>query len=201
MSARLARAGYTAVEVLMAMTVMAIGAAAVMSMQKASVQGNLDARQTDIANSIARTWAERIQRDAMQWTTPGPSHTDLPDNLNAASLLQYGAVSSAGRWFLPTLYLGNAVPTSPGFDMLGRDLPNAQLGTAFFCTHLRVSSLDPTGLYRLDVRVLWPRGIVTALTPGATTNVCDTSVATDDRPDPKRYHAIYLTTAVKANPQ
>jgi hypothetical protein len=183
------------------MTVMAIGAAAVMSMQKASVQGNLDSRQTDVANSVARTWAERVQRDAMQWTTPGPSNTNQPDNMAVAAILKQGAVASNAKWFLPNQYLGNAVPLSPGFDMLGRDLPVDSLGTAIFCAHLRVSTLDQTGLYRLDVRVLWPRGIVTSVTTGATTNACDTSVATSDTPDPKRYHAIYLTTAVKGNPQ
>src|ERR1700736_63654 len=94
--------GYTAVEVLMAMTVMAVGSAAVISMQKASMQGNLDARKTDVANSIARLWVERIKRDAMQWTTPGPaSQVPPPGNLATAAILNAGIVGNAGNWFLP----------------------------------------------------------------------------------------------------
>jgi len=46
----------------MAIVLLSIGAGAVMTMQKASVQGNLDARKADIANSIARTWIDRFQR-------------------------------------------------------------------------------------------------------------------------------------------
>src|SRR5271165_2005192 len=88
------RRGYTAVEVLMAMTVMTIGAAAVMSMQKASVQGNLDARETDVANSIARMWVERLQRDAMQWTQPNNQNPTL-NNFSQAVLL---STPKYGQW-------------------------------------------------------------------------------------------------------
>lgn len=45
--------GYTAIEVMLAITVLMIGSAGVMSMQKASIQGNFDARRLDLANSIA----------------------------------------------------------------------------------------------------------------------------------------------------
>ncbi|HEY8091971.1 MAG TPA: prepilin-type N-terminal cleavage/methylation domain-containing protein, partial [Polyangiaceae bacterium] len=121
-AARRAARGYTAVEVLMAMTVMTIGAAAVISMQKASVQGNLDARKTDVANSIARTWVERLQRDAMQWTLPNSAN---PAGNNIGNALLIGG-NVTGTWFLPTQYMGGTPETmSPGFDILGRDVPAA----------------------------------------------------------------------------
>ena len=128
----------------MAMTVMAIGGAAVMTMQKTSVKGNLDARRTDVANSIARTWVERLQRDA-----------DAVDRPRAAEHRQQHrqAQSSArnerpGNWFLPDGMLGHDVPEtmSPGFDILGRDLPQAQLASADFCVNVRLTWLDTTAL-------------------------------------------------------
>ena len=76
--------GYTAIEVLMAMTVMAIGGAAVITMQKTSVTANLDARRADVANSIARTWVERLRRDGMAWTSPGPESTAQQHRQRAA---------------------------------------------------------------------------------------------------------------------
>jgi hypothetical protein len=194
----------------MAMTVMAIGAAGVISMQKTSMMGTLDARKTDVANAIARTWVERIKRDAMQWTQPGPSNEGtLPGNLATAAVLQYG-VTHHDTWFLPNQYISSTPPMSPGFDILGRDLPAAALAPsvtpaqpgALFCVNVRLAVLPASpDLFRIDVRVLWPRGISIesskALPSGG---VCDPSVATAPAPDPTVYHAIYVTTAVRGNP-
>jgi prepilin-type N-terminal cleavage/methylation domain-containing protein len=185
--------GYTAVEVLMAMTVMAIGAAAVMSMQKASVTGNLDARKTDVANSIARTWVERLERDAMQWTAPGPT-AGSTSNIAVAALIANG-VANAGTWVFPNQYIGSNPPFSPGFDILGRDLAAADLGNAIFCANVRLSWLSTNALIRADVRVLWPRGI----TGAPASNWC--KAVLPDAPDPHMYHSIYVTTALRGNPQ
>jgi prepilin-type N-terminal cleavage/methylation domain-containing protein len=202
--------GYTAVEVMMAITVMAVGSAAVISMQKASIQGNLDARKTDVANSIARLWVERIRRDAMQWTQPGPSFpVQPPGNIATAAILNFGVVNNAGTWFLPNQYLAAIPPVSPGFDILGRDLPLADMtpsttpfvAGALFCTNVRMTWLSPLSsldLIRVDVRVLWPRGVGNAVPAGG---VCANAVATSNAPDPLVFHSIYITTAVRGNPQ
>jgi prepilin-type N-terminal cleavage/methylation domain-containing protein len=184
--------GYTAVEVLMAMTVMVIGAAAVISMMKATLQGDLDARKTDVANGIARTWVERLQRDAMQWTCPSPACST--SNMGNAQLI---ATHVTGKWFFPKDYMGTTSPESmsPGFDILGRDLPSSLLapdtsanGTGWpgadFCVNVRLSWLvaqalpNEPGLIRADVRVLWARGIVAGAPAGGFCN--DTVGALDD---------------------
>jgi hypothetical protein len=214
-SARRTRSGgYTAVEVLMAMTVMFIGAAAVMSMQKATLAGDLDARKTDVANAIARTWIERLQRDAMQWTCPSPACAT--SNMSNALLLN---AHVNGTWFLPSDYTGADPETmSPGFDILGRDLPMKELppstvngwAGAQFCVNVRLSWLVPQalpnepGLIRADVRVLWPRGIVAGIpangfcdaTTAALTDP-DTIVPTGQRPF---FHTVYLTTDLMESP-
>jgi Tfp pilus assembly protein PilV len=207
--------GFTAVEVLMAMSMMFIGAAAVMSMQKASVQGDLDARQTDIANNIARAWVERLERDSLQWTCPGPAC--LSTNNMGNALLLNGAVT--GQWFLPIAYMGKTPESmSPGFDILGRDLPTSQLipstatgwPGAEFCVNVRLSWLVPQalptepGLIRADVRVLWPRGIAggspaTGFCVAGTASLADpeSSAPSTQRPF---FHTIYMTTTLKENP-
>jgi prepilin-type N-terminal cleavage/methylation domain-containing protein len=190
--------GYTAIEVLLAMTMMAIGAAAVMSMQKASLQGNYDARTTDVANSIARLWVERLRQDSMLWTLPNAANPTV-NNLSNALILN----NTTGSWFLPTQYINATPSVSPGFDILGRDVPQASLATApLFCVHVRLTYLiqDATNpqnnMIRADVRVLWPRGIATTATP---VPICNAALATSIAPDPTLYHAIYVTTAIREN--
>jgi prepilin-type N-terminal cleavage/methylation domain-containing protein len=205
--------GYTAIEVLMAMTVMAIGGAAVITMQKTSVTGNLDARKADVANAIARTWVERLQRDAMAWTLPGPD--GIGNNIANARLINEGiaGVGANGQWFLPDAEMG-AVPEtiSPGFDILGRDLPQALLGTADFCVHVRLTYLSQApstqDLIRADVRVVWPIGIVNSDPTFCITTSAkladpntDPAATRDPNADPAApvFHTLYVTTAIKEN--
>jgi hypothetical protein len=195
----------------MAMTVMAIGAAAVISMQKATIQGDLDARTTDLANSIARVWVERLQKDAMKWTLP--SSTDQATNNFANARLLANHINKGGTptWFLPTDYMGGTPETwSPGFDILGRDVTNLATD-AHFCANVRLTWLVPQalpgepGLIRADVRVLWPRDLYNSPIGGSASGFCTTAVATQDNPDlftlgqQPKYHAIYVTTTIKEN--
>jgi prepilin-type N-terminal cleavage/methylation domain-containing protein len=205
--------GYTAVEVLMAMTVMAIGAAAVISMQKATIQGDLDARQTDLANSIARVWVERLQKDAMQWTLPSSADPASNNFSNAKLLANHINAGTAPAWFLPTDYMGGTPETmSPGFDILGRDVAQGKLTTdAHFCANVRLTWLvtqalpGEPGLIRADVRVLWPRDLYNSPIGGTAAGFCTDAVADLDNPDvytlgqQPKYHAIYLTTTIKEN--
>lgn len=204
--------GYTAVEIMMALTVMTIGAAAVMSLQKTSVTGNFDARETDLAASIARTWVDRLHRDAMNWTQPNNTFP-TQSNFNAAKLLSTPAY---GTWALPKYAMTGGTPEtmSYAFDMLGRDIPasNATSSTAnpvVFCVNYRLQwlvapNLAPApggpavepGLIRADVRVLWPRAIWSR--PGG--DWCSTvAPLANPEQDPTNvtYHSIYLTTTIR----
>jgi type II secretory pathway pseudopilin PulG len=187
---------YTVVEVLLSLTVLAIGASAVMSMQKAALQANLDARKTDMANAIARMWLERVRRDAMLWTLPSPANT-TGNNFSSAKLLQY--VGSG--WVLPIAYAGQTPPVSPGFDGLGRDIANVTTTSTpapVYCVNIQETYMatDATNvannLIRVDLRVLWVRGI----NAGAS-NPC--ALATTALPDPGLYQSLYMTTVVRAN--
>ncbi len=196
----------------MAMTVMAIGGAAVITMQKTSVVGNVDARKADVANAIARTWVERLERDAMQWTLPGPEG----GTSNLANALIIANVNAApGKWFLPVQEIGKSgvVETmSPAFDILGRDLPQSALGQADFCVNVRLTWLpqapSPLDLMRAEVRVIWPMGILNSR-PG----FCNTTTASlaDPNSDPSAlrasgadptqpvFHTLYVATTIREN--
>jgi prepilin-type N-terminal cleavage/methylation domain-containing protein len=204
--------GYTVIEVLMAMTVMAIGGAAVITMQKSSVVGNADARRADVANSIGRTWVERLERDSMQWTLPGP---ESAVNNIANALIVANVNTSPGVWFLPTqeMNMSGLVETmSPAFDILGRDLNQSLLSHADFCVNVRLTWLPPTqsaqDLIRADVRVLWPIGIANSL-PGFCNPTTAALLDPNTDPGAKRaagadpnqlvFHTLYVTTTLREN--
>jgi prepilin-type N-terminal cleavage/methylation domain-containing protein len=195
--------GYTVIEILLSLTVLAIGAAAVMSMQKAAVQGNVDARKTDMANSIAREWMDRVRRDSTQWTVSTPaSGADGgggSSNFATASLLNH----VDGKWRLPIDYIGNTPPISPGFDFLGNDIaPQSALTAAVFCVHVKETWLvsNPAApqdnLLRVDLRVVWSRGIDVN---NSVASPCDSTVSAEENPNPLLYQTLYMTTAVREN--
>ncbi len=202
------RRGFTMVEVMMGMSLLAIGAAAVISMQRASIQSNLEARKLDMANSIAREWLERLRRDSTQWTLPNASNAT--SNYASAQLLSTylaaGATGQNAAWSYPSVYLASAaVPdgVSPGFDILGRDLKSTDiLGTtgapskAIFCTNIRLNWLVVNSLMRAEVRVFWLR----LLSSGPNTpDWCSAANVAAVTGDTSHYHFIYAATAIREN--
>ncbi len=192
----------------MAMTVGAIGAAAVMSMQKAAIQGNADARKTDIGAAVARTWTERLQRDAMSWTLPSSANPSGNNLVNTKFLNNVG-----GGWFAPA---SSTDGMSPGFDILGRDLATGDLSppggvqpATVFCVNVRLTWLVTNQLMRAEVRVLWPRGTSSSGTAGyPITDWCTANMSFTGQgytgagdPDPNVFHTLYAATAIRENGQ
>lgn len=66
--ARRARHGDSLLEVMIALAVASIGVVGLASMQGATARSNQDSQETTIAISFAKTWLERIKRDALGWT-------------------------------------------------------------------------------------------------------------------------------------
>ena len=199
--------GYTAVEVMLSMAVLAIGAAGVMSMQKGAIQGNLDARKMDVANSVARSWVERLRRDATTWTLPNESNVSATSNwsTNTTLIAFFGNGTNAGRFTFPTGYPGGAYRDgfSAATDLLGRDVaPSAGANKypgAQFCAQIKVDWLVPNEMLRATVRVYWRRELYAA--PAG--DFCNSNEATGGPDDPNAntiYHFIYTTTAVRRNP-
>jgi hypothetical protein len=217
----------------MALTLFAIGATAVMSMQRASIQGNADARKLDMANSIAREWLERLRRDSALWTQPGPANPKAPSNYNSSScpspmcnswpllISTYLPLPASGTidptaittWSFPDVYLAQApaVPdgVSPGFDILGRDLPEGSLGLATFCVNIRLNWLvTPTvtsgnprgGLVRAEVRVFWPRQLQSAPAANWCSAANSTGGADNVTGQVDTYHFVYAASAIRQNP-
>ena len=137
----------------MAIAVMTAGALAVMALHQVTTFGNMQSRQLSTATQSAQTWVERLQRDAMRWTTGGPTTLLSPVLLaNTQYLRSVPAPGAAPQWFTPSPVL----PTeSWAFDHFGRDtLVQANMR---YCTNIRMQWVYPGQAIRADVRVWYLR--------------------------------------------
>lgn len=188
--------GYTIVELLMALTVLAIGISGIVAMQKITVASNQHAKNLALATHVAQAWQERLAADATQWNHPSPK-LNVSDLDETQWLIN---VDNGGTWFLPA-FVQN-LDFGPGFGALGDVVADANVGQATFCTHIRLTWLYPqtagNGLIRTEVRVFWVREGM-----GGTVNglpVCDPSTdPTAVEANSDRYHFVYQTSAVKQN--
>lgn len=160
------RSGYTLVEVMMAIAIMTAGTVGVFSLQRAAAVGNLEARQMSTATMIARTWLERLKRDALRWTAGSTSAAGV--NLTGTTYLaSVPAPATAPTWFTPVP--PSLLVESYAFDHYGRDVtpPSALIA---YCAQMRLSWVYPGQTIRGDVRVWWHRH-----SSGSDTNVGDAS--------------------------
>lgn len=195
------RRGYTAVEVLVAMTLFAIGAAGVIGMQKASLQGNADARRFDIGTGIANEWIARLRADAMTWTQPNAAVTNNNVGTNTVWLRDaawLGTPLGANTgWLLPRVDATRTSGVSYAFDSLGREVA-ADSDDRFYCVNYRLDWLKPDPnqatlglLMRAEVRVFWPRF--------SQAQPADCKPTTANGADATRFHFLYSATTIRRN--
>lgn len=208
-SARTGRRGYTAVEVMVALTLFAIGAAGMITVQQTAVAANQDARQLDLANSIARTWVERLRRDSAMWTMPNSNNPSAPSNLANAKLLnivnstnnqQWNWIYPDSAYYQPTTRAGTDPDgLSPAFDILGRDLAVSEVLDAYFCVQVRADWLVNDQLMRAEVRVFYPNGRNPSFGRGCDFN--NLSLANWTWPPDYYFNFVYASTAIRKNAQ
>jgi len=88
-----AKAAYTIVEVIIALSVLAVGGMGVIALQKFTVAGALNARGIATATTVANSWLGVAQNEASAWNSAQNTDTaDMPV-VNAALL-------SANNWVL-----------------------------------------------------------------------------------------------------
>lgn len=144
--------GTTVTEVLMAISVLTIGAAGIFSLQKATVVANRQARSLDVANEISRTWLDRLRADSMKWNYPTPANPSTDDLGSDTTWLH--RVDETNAWFRPA----NATLKVYGeHDAFGNDDPSAS-HEGPYCANLRLRWIGTDkNLIRAEVRVYWLR--------------------------------------------
>jgi len=150
-------AGYTIVEVMMALAVLTLGAAGVIAMQKATLIANTNARNLVTANEVAQAWMERLRVDALAWNEPA----GVPDLTSDTAWLS--GVSAGWAVPLRSEIAGRPVG-SPIADVMGAEILGSDPSATAFCTQVKLTrfSLDPSlwalsRMMRVEVRVYWDK--------------------------------------------
>lgn len=149
---RRATAGYTMIEVMMAVGVMTAGAVGIMAMTQAATRGNYEARQMTTASLLAQRWVERLRRDGVQWRR-GATTADPTLLTDTQYLQEVPDPDTAPSWFVPVPAAGSG--ETANFDHYGNDLTT---GVApHYCTNIRLAWLYTGRAIRADVRVWYLR--------------------------------------------
>lgn len=145
------REGYTLVEVMMAIGILTASGVAIIAMQEAVIHGNIEARQLGTATAIARSSAELLRIDALNWTTPAVGSTTF----NATRFLRDVPTAASA---VPTLWqpFGAATAAPERFrDYYGFN--TAVAADMVYCVQSRFAWIFPGTLLRADIRVWWTR--------------------------------------------
>jgi type IV pilus assembly protein PilV len=199
---RAARRAYTVIELVLSLSVLAVGATGVIAMQKVAISSNRHAKDISIASRISEAWADQLAQDGSIWTmtSAGTSTIATTTWLNLAN------TSQTVDWFVPSY---NTLRNfGPGFGALGAPLdPTRNASLIRFCTHLRFAYLhSPTtptagsGVIRAQIRVFWPaEDSAVAIPAAARANLCAVDSATLTS-NIGAFHVIYLTTSIAQAP-
>ena len=189
--------GYTLVELLMSITVLAFGVSGVIAMQRVTLASNRQSKDLAVATRIAEAWADQLAADAMLWSLDSGNNSTR----NRTTWLQLANPSSIVDWFVPPYSASRGF--GPAFGPLGapRD-PGVRPEQAHFCVHLRLAFLKSetlpgpgNGVIRTQVRVFWKRedpGLAAA--PAAS--ICSIDDATF-KANLTGFHVVYVTSAVR----
>jgi prepilin-type N-terminal cleavage/methylation domain-containing protein len=187
--------GYTAVELMMAVSIFGIGVAGIMAMQKVTAVSNAHAKNLAMASHIAEAWLDNLSTEATLWNS-----TNSLSNLSSTLWLRHVGTTqdAAANWFLPdystTLLFG------PAFDALGNPIDTAvNPGAVAFCSHLRLSWLyqpgaDGNGLIRAEVRVFWLRD-----GQRFAGSFCAAGTEPQVNGDANTFHFVQKITAIREN--
>jgi hypothetical protein len=190
-------AAYTAVEILMALAVMAVGVVGIIATEKVTLASNMHAKNLAIATRIGEGWLGMLGAEAALW---GPSVDSAPLLLGRTSWLSQGAATTG--WFRPGYV--DALSFGPAFDALGNPVTDQnQDPNARFCVDLRVSQLTSVntggGMMRAEVRVFWVRDqAILGGSAVAPAHACSFAAVSMDTADNSRlFHFVHLSTAVR----
>lgn len=196
------RLGYTIVEVMMALAVLAIGTTGVVAMQRATLLGNVNARNLATATAIATAWLERLDLDALRWRiNPAGISTITKTSFIALVGDDFPNITGdEGKWVRAPV---NAVlGYSPMADVRGLDT-SKEADTAY-CTHVRLTQLMPN-MIRAEVRVFWLKnkpnqsGLNSGTINGKPLCINDVGVIKAVDTARNRYHFVYMMGALLRN--
>jgi type IV pilus assembly protein PilV len=181
--------GFTIVELMMSLAVLAVGISGIIAMQKLTATTNMHSKSVAIATQVARTWQNHLLLDGTLWRRT--------TSINSTTWLKAAAPNAP--FFRPAFDVNQRI--GGAFDALGNPITDDELARAQFCVHIQVvpiiNLLDASNAtVRATVRVLWPRAqgsIPTSYCPvGGEPETVGNDIV--------NFHSIYQTIAIRVHP-
>jgi type IV pilus assembly protein PilV len=150
--------GFTILEVLIAVLVLAIGFIGILGMQSVAIQTSRASSDIRVATEIAETTMERMQRDAQMWGQTGSPGDWGPGAWLNSALTEAGT----GNFAWPPRPAGTS-GREPAFNGLGLAQQDTTPSPDFtnrnnrFCVDYQTDWLRGATFARITVRVRWPR--------------------------------------------
>ncbi len=169
--------GYTMIEVMMALAILAIGGTGVISLQKASVLSGLNSRNLTAASMVAGGWLEKGKTEAIAWTVNPP--------VPATNPILTMALTNPTTW--------QDIPGGGGSAVDGT--PTA--AGIIYCSQVRGALLGPAATadtMRFEVRTMFARA-------GRTIDAECATMTASLTANPDQFGVIYFTGSVKRNSQ
>jgi type IV pilus assembly protein PilV len=187
------RAGYTLIEVMMAIAIITASSVALLGLQEIVVRGNMDARQMTTATTITRTSLELLRLDALCWTQSYPSAGTVSFGTGCRGFLRDAPIAATAAATAWAPFGRTAAAVEHAYDYQGR--ATATTAEMFYCVESRYAWVYPGQLLRADVRVWWVR-------PGPNTNAaafagCPTQGLTLDTVS---LHSVQGTMTIRYTP-
>lgn len=198
------RRGYTMVEVMMGLAILAVGATAIIALQRFSVLGTMTARHLTNATNVSSSVIEQMNIESGLWTTNSGT-------FNTGTMPWLGTALNSTAWVAPANHAFLIDGTPVDATTATADTPVA------YCTHVRstwlgnrdaiANTFEATDIVRIEVRTFfaksgrsvaieckdWTGAQVETLFGGGSLTV---SGVTGPRTR-EEYGAVYLTTIVR----
>lgn len=208
--------GFTLVEVMVAVGLIAVGAMGVLGLLRQSARANRHARQLDVATQIAENWLERLKIDALEWALPAngnPLQAQTSDHTARSAAVEEQLLINTQWLRVVSDHAGSVGPfrtipldadptsgsgpdISSAFDQSGQDVQLGGDDPHAYCTSFRLSWVRWPRTLRADVRVWWPRPGSGVALDQLPFSVCqDNDLTTDQLAD---YHTVYLSSLISA---
>ncbi len=193
---RARRAGYTLIEVMVAVAVLTVGAMSILALNAAAIRGNMAARELSTATQVASVWLERLQMDATRFRGTRLQRRTPTALTNTYWLRNVPPVGTAPTWFTPVVPA--ATTFFPNFDFYGVGTNVA--ANQHYCTNIRLAWVHDSNSIRADVRVWWLRRSPQAVTTGLGSCAPGIDPNTLSGRAPRDIHVVQASTVVRWTP-
>jgi type IV pilus assembly protein PilV len=155
---RHSRSGFTLIEAMIAMLILAVGVLGIASMQTATTGATKAGQDFSHAQGLAERMIELLRTDGLRWTSSGALST-ATRFLSAALPATQGAGAQSAWTTIPN----NAIVATLGGSKVDRNFapdtqgsPDWAIGFRY-CVYYRTAWVSPPNALRADVRIAWAR--------------------------------------------